>query len=250
MFSFFFQTLFRKYVLIQSPDTTSPPVLPWHFSSPAPYWSGPLPRSEEILEADADYSGTHADKCVWQIRETSSQMPVPSEEKGKIILNVRIWQIGDISVCPCSAQSVKIHDLRCRLSIHLGHKMCPLCHTISVQINGYLNGRICFQNRAHTCLCILIRVASVQLSVDDVIDTFIMDRFNPFLIQKFCQIIPDSYNTGRGVTGNGICKFFLGMGVKIKIFGPFCFRSIFMLLPRRSSAFNCSGPIIVELSTV
>ena len=100
----------------------------------------------------------------------------------QIILDIWIIQIGNISICPCSAQSVKIHDLRSRLPIHFRYQMCVLIYTVSVKIDRNFNRRICFQNRPHCTFRILICPAAVKFSIDNIIHSAVMKRLNPIRI--------------------------------------------------------------------
>ena len=136
------------------------------------------------------------------------------EGKGKVILYVRIVEIINIPVRPRTAQAVKIHDLRGWLPVDLRHQMGSLRHSIPVQVDGHLYGRIRLDDRADGRLGVLICIAPVKLAVDDIVHSGVMDRLNAPLVEKLGQILPHSHNTRRRISRCGVCKFFLRMGVE------------------------------------
>ena len=100
----------------------------------------------------------------------------------QIILDIWIIQIGNIAICPCPAQSIKIHDLRSRFSIHFRYQMCVRIYTVSVKIDCNFNRRIRFQNRPYCTFCILICPAAVKLPINNIIHSAVMKRLNPIRI--------------------------------------------------------------------
>ena len=100
----------------------------------------------------------------------------------QIILYIRIIKVGDVSICPGSAQPIKIHDFRRLFSVYLRDQMGVFRYTVPVKVYDYLNRRICLQNRTYGCLRIFIGITPVELSIDNIINTGIMDRLNSFFI--------------------------------------------------------------------
>ena len=92
--------------------------------------------------------------------------------------------------------------------------MGSLRHPVPVQVNGHLYGRIRLDDRADRRLGVLICVAPVKLSVDDIVHSGVMDRLNAPLVEQPGQILPHSHNTRRRVPRRGVCKFFLRMGME------------------------------------
>lgn len=60
----------------------------------------------------------------------------------------------------------------------------------------------------------LIGTAPVQLSIDQIVDPFVVDRADMIrIVQQFRQIISHSYNGGAFIPFLGISEGFLGMGM-------------------------------------
>ena len=100
--------------------------------------------------------------------------------------------------------------------------MGSLRHSIPVQVDGHLYGRIRLDDRADGRLGVLICIAPVKLAVDDIVHSGVMDRLNAPLVEKLGQILPHSHNTRRRISRCRVCKFFLRMGVEDQNLRPAC----------------------------
>ena len=121
--------------------------------------------------------------------------------KRQIILYVWIAQIFDISVCAGAAQSIEEHDLCRRFSVDLRYKMGVGRYPVSVQVDHHLNAWIFRQNRTHRLLRFAVCIASVQLTVYNIVNSGVMYCLDSFCIEQFCEICPHTHDTLRGSPG-------------------------------------------------
>ena len=88
--------------------------------------------------------------------------------------------------------------------------MKVICHSVPVDIQDHLNGMVLLQNCFNSLPGICISFASVQLSIYQVIDRFIVVYLISPRLQKFCQTFSHCYHR---LTRAGVRESFLRMGV-------------------------------------
>ena len=115
------------------------------------------------------------------------------QRKCKVLLRIRIRQIGDGLILAVAGDPVKEHNHRRRLSVNLRHKFLSV-HPIPVQIDDDLDRRIFLQDILHRHTRIVVGCTPIQHTVDEIINTRVVNYLIAVVLQCFCQHLSHPHN--------------------------------------------------------
>ena len=110
------------------------------------------------------------------------------EGKRKIVLQIFIVEIGNVSGLLCSGQSIKEHKTRRRSPVEIHDQSGLLRHLVPVQVNHDLYGRILLKQLFDLRQCLGICLVSDRV----VLRRMVKNLVAICICQKLCQILSDA----------------------------------------------------------